>query len=587
MKMNSILMLLPLFALSCSDNDEIQNPGTGIPTEVVAPAITTTAELSVALSTDKALYSPGETVSFHADGTLPAGAKVRYRQGSEVVAEEPLSGADWTWKAPAADFTGYLVDVYTTSGTAETIYGTIAVDVSSSWSRFPRYGFVATYNADKTADKIASEMAFLNRCHINGIQFYDWHDKHHQPYGGEEYKDIANRQVLSGVVRNYISAQHAYGMKSMFYNLCYGALEDAQQDGVSDKWFMYKDAAHATIDNLPLSDSWKSDIFLLDPGNKDWQSYLEGKNDAVYANYDFDGFHIDQVGSRGTVYDYYGSQLNLPLGFASFINAMKEHNPDKHLVMNAVSRFGQEQIAGTGNMDFLYNEMWGSEDKFSDLEKVLRENSAFSAGKLNTVFAAYMNYNRSSAGGNFNTPGVLLTDAVMFALGGAHLELGDHMLCHEYFPNDNLKMTAGLQQALVTYYDFLTAYQNLLRDGGQPAAAQVYSGNPEVLINAWPPRLQSVATYARSFENRQVVSLLNFRQANSLSWRDLDGTMPEPQAVANLPMRIKAQGVKKVWTATPDALGGAPQELRFTEHDGYIDITLPMLKYWTMIVIEK
>ena len=94
MKMNSILMLLPLFALSCSDNDEIQNPGSGIPTEVVTPAITTTAELSVALSTDKALYSPGETVSFHADGTLPAGAKVRYRQGSEVVAEEPLNGAD-------------------------------------------------------------------------------------------------------------------------------------------------------------------------------------------------------------------------------------------------------------------------------------------------------------------------------------------------------------------------------------------------------------------------------------------------------------------------------------------------------------
>ena len=42
--------------------------------------------------------------------------------------------------------TGYLVDVYRTkeNGT-EVILGTIAVDVSSDWTRFPRYGFVATF----------------------------------------------------------------------------------------------------------------------------------------------------------------------------------------------------------------------------------------------------------------------------------------------------------------------------------------------------------------------------------------------------------------------------------------------------------
>jgi dextranase len=53
------------------------------------------------------------------------------------------------------------------------------------------------------------------------------------------------------------------------------------------------------------------------------------------------------------------------------------------------------------------------------------------------VFAAYLNYNKADNGGSgdkmMNTPGVLLTDAVMFALGGSHLELGDHMLSREYF----------------------------------------------------------------------------------------------------------------------------------------------------------
>ena len=40
------------------------------------------------------------------------------------------------------------------------------------------------------------------------------------------------------------------------------------------------------------------------------------------------------------------------------------------------------------------------------------------------------------------------------------------MLCKEYFPNENLTMSEELKTAMVRYYDFLTSYQNLLRDGG-------------------------------------------------------------------------------------------------------------------------
>ncbi len=84
-----------------------------------------------------------------------------------------------------------------------------------------------------------------------------------------------------------------------------------------------------------------------------------------------------------------------------------------------------------------------------------------------------MDYNLASSKGYFNTPGVLLTDAVIFSFGGAHLEMGDHMLCKEYFPNSNLQMKPELQAAIVHYYDFLTAYQNLLRDGGAHSITQI------------------------------------------------------------------------------------------------------------------
>ena len=80
--------------------------------------------------------------------------------------------------------------------------------------------------------------------------------------------------------------------------------------------------------------------------------------------------------------------------------------------------------------------------------------------------------------------------------------------------------------------------------------------------------------------------LLNFRQANSLSWRDIDGTMPEPDAIENLTLRLHAKNVKKLWVASPDYLGGAAQELQYRQEGDYVVFTVPQLKYWTMIVAE-
>lgn len=594
----SFLVILSLLAASCggSESDSRQNHGisTDSGTQVTV-ATRRKAALTLDIRTDKACYQPGENVSFTVEGSIPDGATVRYLKAGSVVETAALHGMSWTWIAPSTDFTGYLAEVITTDGDTESILGTVGIDVSSDWTRFPRYGFVSTYDASKTADVISQEMAFLCRCHINGIQFYDWHYKHHWPLGGtrtsllNRYTDIANREILTSVVKNYIAVQHRMGMKAMFYNLCYGALSDYAADGVKPQWLMYKQQGHGDIDQLVLSGSWKSNILLADPSNTEWQQYLAERNDDVYALFDFDGYHIDQVGDRGTVYDYNGNRLNLPKGFGSFVTAMKVAHPQKRLVMNAVASYGASQIAQTGSVDFLYNELWDSESCFEDLLTVRQANSAYSNNKLQTVFAAYMNYSKSSQKGTFNTPGVLLTDATMFAIGGAHLELGDaHMLCHEYFPNGNLQMNEELRQSIVRYYDFLVAYENLLRgEGGEEAVCDITSGNSSIGINAWPPQLGKVTAYCRKNPTSQVIHLLNFRQANSLSWRDMDGTMPAPQEVTGLPLSVKTtSAVKRIWAASPDALAGAPVELSFVQQNGVATFTLPSLKYWTMIVLE-
>ena len=388
-------------------------------------------------------------------------------------------------------------------------------------------------------------------------------------------------------LKNYISAIHSHGMKAIFYNLCFGALDDAAQDGVKESWYIFSDNGRNNKDMHALSAPFKSSIYLVNPGNPQWQEYLGEKTDDVYSVLDFDGYQIDQLGYRGTRYDYDGNNVDLPAGYASFINAMKSRQPTKDLIMNAVSGYGAEQILGTGKMAFAYDEMWGNEAKFTDLKTHIEDNNRFSKNGISTVFAAYMNYGKAGSLGSFNTPGVILTDAVMFALGGSHLELGEHMLCNEYFPNSSLGMTTELQNAMVAYYDFMTAYENLLRDGGEFNDVNVTSADGKIDIKPWAPEIGKAITLCRKVGNRQVIHILNFTQANSLSWRDMDGTMPEPTRISEASVDINVTGrISSVWMASPDIDGGACKKLDFKQDNGTIHVTMPSLKYWNMIVLE-
>ncbi len=604
MKKRNILSVgVAMVAVACSGSKDEPKPnptpsegGEGGVSEVVAVK----SDLRLDLSTDKACYAPGSTVNFTVSDA-PSGAKIRYRKGAEVVKEEPLTSTRWSWTAPAEDFRGYLVDIYLPGETdnQELILGTIAVDVSSDWTRFPRYGFVADFDRSKLEPGvIEAEMDYLNRCHINGVQFQDWHYKHHWPMPGtrtetlDSYLDIANRTLSSEAVKKYIEVQHGLGMKSIFYNLCFGALDDAGTDGVKEEWYAFRNPYRTDKDRHDLPSSWKSSIFVLDPGNPEWQAYLAERNDEVYANFDFDGYQIDQLGNRGNLYDYSGQPINLPKGYGSFISAMKAKHPSKRLIMNSVGSYGASQIAGSGKVDFCYNELWGDEAGFKDLHNVIMANDAYSGNKLATVFAAYMNYDKAGRqSGQFNNPGVIMADAVMMALGGSHLELGDHMLSREYFPASPLAMDSGLRTAMIRYYDFMTAYQNLLR--GTTTRDEITvdiacsDASKNLTFTAWPPKERTITSYARQAGDRKVVHLLNFRNQDDMSWRDLNGTRPAPRLTLNTPLTMTVKGkVNRVWTASPDRHAGAPEELTFTQNGDKVSFTLPSLLYWSMIVIE-
>ncbi|MDE7120130.1 MAG: glycoside hydrolase family 66 protein, partial [Muribaculaceae bacterium] len=590
------------FSFALNRNGYYSLPADFSKVDGAAPARTvvsasTTGEFD--LWTDKARYNPGDEVWIQASKfNQLQGARVRYRRGADVVREHPLVQEWWGWTPPADDFQGYLVDVYTVDADGnEHIHGSIGVDVSSAWKRFPRYGYTAWYDADRL-DNIYGDVAFLNRRHINAVQFQDWHNSHHCPWGGEQgWKDIANRDISVPVVRKLIEANHAYNMKSYFYNLGFGALERdwAAAQGVKEEWYYYKDRNHSQKDYHNLPDSWKSSITFVDPGNRDWLAYLCGRNQDVYASLDFDGFQVDQVGHRGDTYDYWGNQIWLDQRFPDMLKAFKAAHPAKGLIMNSVSKYGLTQIASTGVVDVAYNECWASEPLFTDLYDIIAENNRASGNSIKTVFANYMNYDYADTnwGSTFNTPGVLLTDACIFALGAGHLELGTgyNMLSREYFPAQNLRMTDELVEAITRYYDFATAYETHLYDTARELSPTINSldGYQLSVWSSWRgPQPRRIVVHAKASDKGDYVyHLLNFRSADSLSWRDLQCTQPEPEQVGNLRLSIDVDRmVSRAWVASPDSNACVPVEIPFTQEGNSVVLTVPSLKYWTMLVLE-
>ena len=551
------------------------------------------------LSTDKAAYLPGEAVTLSLNSMPDQAVTVRYTHLGKVLKQENVSSKSWTWQPPTEDFRGYMAELRT----KDSVIASVGIDVSSEPSRFPRNGFLSSYGT-MSAGEISAVLNDLNRYHINYVQFQDWHWKHHHPLAGsatqpmDVWTDIISRNCYRSTVQAYIDGAHQRGMVTLFYNLGYGCLEDFATDDVDKEWLLYTDKQHMHIDNHPLGSPFKSAIYLADMHNQGWRDYLRARNDEVYAIFNFDGWQIDQLGARPTtVYDYAGNTVDVQSAYGSFIQNEKTAQPDKRLVMNAVGQYGQQDQIAPAPVDFCYTEVWehSNTDGYNVFSRIITDNAAWSNGKK-TVLAAYLNYDLGLKGrGYFNSPGIIMATAAASAWGGTILQMGEHMLCHEYFPDDNLAMTGELKRAMIRYYDFAVAYENLLRpdapDGGINSdwyGVDVTSTIDTLVFNQWGPKVNQIATIGRHVGERDIVHLLSYRHATHLDWCDSDGDQAPQTLITDIPVSFDAlTHPTRVWVASPDFQQGAPQEVDFMYEGGRLSLTVPAIQYWTMIVIEK
>lgn len=559
--------------------------------------------------TEKSMYAPGETAVVCLENLPAEATALRARLYS-------LERCVWDWQLPAskrfplslpdADGRGYALKVEALDEEQNVLTSAFtAVDVSSSWTKFPRYGYVWDFTPSADAESKADEMA---RYHLNGVQFYDWQYRHHRPLADDlsGWRDWSGRWISGDTVRAYLRAAHDRGMACMAYNMIYAANETYLTDGsgVQADWRLVRaNGADFTCDmDAKLGPVGVLQYFnLLNP---DWQSYIFAQENRVFEAFDFDGWHGDTIGENGPMrtadggplgYDADGEPIYLVKdGYTAFLNAAKAAIGDKYLAFNPVGAQGIENV-NVSAVDVLYTEFWPWDrnangrlyDDYYTLHRAILGACEQSGGK-SLIVAAYVNYRNPKA--TFNPAAVRMLDCVVFASGGSRIELGNggNMLSDEYFPADGKKrMDDGLRSAVGRLYDFLVAYENLLRDGQRPVSRTVRLENLPVSTDG---RSDTVWCFAKADSSTEIYHFLNLTGTDD-GWRDEEQTKKPPIAHENVKTRLYTDyPVREVWLASPDGESPLPLPLEFqTGRDAngaYAEFTQPALEYWNLIFLR-
>ena len=579
---------------------------------------TLSSGLITGLATDAARHDPGRPVALevglHNDTATPRdvslslypralGAPAGPDQSRLVtVPAHTTVQVPFVWSPPLADYRGYLLEVWARTPAGEILdFRATAADVSTNWTRFPRYGYLTKLHP---SDNPSAIVDWLNKHHINGIQFYDWMDEHHRPHtASPEWREIARNTVSGATLRAATSAARERGMVSMAYNLMNGAYDNYWMDGsgVQLAWGLYaNDGQPRSLlnqDHHPVPESWESArIYLFNPASLDWQNHLFTQMDAALADFGFDGWHIDTLGNRGDLLTWEGDPVTLDQTYAGFV-AHASDQLQAPLLMNIVGDYGRVTVPVSDDLDFIYNELWHETDTddYHDLKQLTESYWSQSGGKA-VVYAAYMNLERARThpGTFFNPHSVLLMDATVFASGASHLELGDYgrMLSDPYFPSTALHLSAPLATALEDYYHFATAYQTLLRGGATPVDYGVGLGGA---AHSYLGEAGKVWTFARRADGRGVLHFINLVSATSTRWRDTHATCPPPIPLRALSVRVYHGGDLRpgamLWWASPDHDHGKAHALNYTSGgsgaEAYIDLVLPRLDYWSMLWFDR
>lgn len=594
---------------------------------------------------DKSLYNPGDTVKVSLDLTNKSKKEVEdinlilsatflgdavgdpIKTNIDKLGVDESTTIDFEWTSPLEDFKGYLLSVNVQNDKQQQYCNeTVGIDISSSWVKFPRYGYLHDFG--EAVDE-KNKIDLMNRYHINAIEYYDWKYLHHKPIADGItrenlglWKDWTGRDIYGETIKGYIDNAKDKNMINMAYNMIYAGTNSFFKDSEGNRTEVNEWKLQFAPENnrgigdftfkMGASPSGNGNLYFLNPLNKEWQDYIFNEQNKVFEVFDFDGWHGDTVGDWGEMttvneeplgYDDKGNPIYLVSEtYTQFLNSAKEAIGDKYLSFNPVGAKGIENV-NMSDADVLYTEFWpwdyDREGKqyntyyslAKEVERTMEDTKANSfdgKGKSLTV-KAYINYDKVD--GYFNDPAVILTDVAVYAAGGSRLEIGNgnSMLHHEYYPKDKeVLMSDKLKEYMIKMSDFIVAYQNLLRDG------QITTDNKveiEGVKTSKEGKSNTVWTYTREDNDYEIVHLINLLDTDN-QWRDENGTKKLPTAFQNVKVKYYTDSnIEEIMIASPDMNNCASLKLDFDKGSdkkgSYVEFTVQSLQYWDMIYLKR
>ncbi|AQT69212.1 Cycloisomaltooligosaccharide glucanotransferase precursor [Anaerohalosphaera lusitana] len=572
--------------------------------------------------TDRSRYQPGQSSTItvkcaNAAGSTFTGELGLYitRNGRHVdTLNQPVTIGGYrsvtktfTWTVPDDDFQGYLVEAWLNNGSV----AVSAIDVSSDWKRYPRYGYITEFYSSTPTSRNTEMLDQLSRdYHINSLQYYDWMWRHENVIQRDSsgnidspWTDWRNASISFNILQDSIAKANDRSIAPMPYFQIYMALDNYQQiSGVSEQWGIYSDTNH----NNQYSHDAGVNMWLFNPANMNWQDHLCGEYTDALTSMNWSGLHIDQLGDigGGNYYDYWGNSVNMEWALKSMLDRSKDHldylettNPSVqgrdalifNIVDGSVGGWAVDEALAS-KTDIIYSELWDN-DTYGGVTDFIEYAKARTSGKP-VILAAYIN-RYENTGGYFDTDSVLLADAAFFASGAYHLELGDgeHMLAQEFFPARDKLIPNDLRPRLKDYYNFITAYQQLL------FAPDLVSGDAGLQWISTPGYNLSGDAAGNTiwFLNRrtadaEIYHLINLL-GNDNQWRNVANTPPlRNNVTAKLRLGPNVY-ISGIYLASPDIDHGIMQPLSYIEsadpQGDYVSLTLPSLEYWDMIYVDR